>query len=174
VFPKINPKEPKRYYDLVDILSEVEALKKDPMYSLPLSYFDTSEGILPIVHKFPYNVQEKWVNRAAMFKSSNHDLFPPFAFFVKFVDDLAKTRNDPALLCRPSNDKNVSNSTYGNSKVTCSKTEVSRPNDRKETKANCPIHNVGNHDLVDCRSFRSMREEREKILLKRSIFVSDD
>ena len=28
MFPKINPKEPKRYYDLVYILSEVEALKK--------------------------------------------------------------------------------------------------------------------------------------------------
>lgn len=59
--PRLNGKEPKRLYDMVDTLSEVEALKQDPMYSVQLSYFDSSEGILPIVHKLPYGLQEKWV-----------------------------------------------------------------------------------------------------------------
>ena len=84
---------------MVDILAEVEALKCDPKYSTQLAYFDSSEGVLPIVHKLPYNLQEKWVSRAAAYKGNNNDLFPPFSSFVESMTEIATIKNNPALIC---------------------------------------------------------------------------
>ena len=57
-FPKLTRRDTKKLYELVDILPEVEPVKEDQQYSLLLSYFDTSAGVIPIVNKLPVGLQE--------------------------------------------------------------------------------------------------------------------
>ena len=163
-FPIITSKDPKKLYELVDVLSEVAALKHDSKYSLQLSYFDSSEGILPIVQKLPYNIQEKWVTRAVHFKKKNNDCFPPFTYFLEFLGDIAKVRNDPGLIGNLSFEKNVHVPPLKMTSASCKKTEVVRDSLRSNSRVRCPIHKA-NHSLVDCRSFKSMSvSERKKIV----------
>jgi hypothetical protein len=39
---------------------EIESLMANPQYTVLLSYFNSSSGVLPIINKLPYNIQEKW------------------------------------------------------------------------------------------------------------------
>jgi hypothetical protein len=43
-------------------------LPEYPQYTVLLSYFNSSSGVLPIINKLPYNIQEKWTMRAANYK----------------------------------------------------------------------------------------------------------
>ena len=162
-FSVINSKESKKLYELVDILSEVEALKKDSRYALQLSYFDSSEGMLPIVQKLPYNIQEKWVTRAAYFKKNNSDRFPPFSYFLEFISDIAKIRNDPGLVSNVPFEKNTP--TPKSISTTCKKTEiVKEAAGKSDLGTRCPIHKPS-HSLLDCRSFKAMSvSERKKVV----------
>ena len=63
-FPKITVKDSKKLYDLYDILMEIEAVKQNPKYTQLLSYYDSSAGIIPIMHKLPTHLQGKWCDRA--------------------------------------------------------------------------------------------------------------
>ena len=166
---RISGKDPKQFYEMVDVLAEIEALKCDPKYSLQLAYFDSSEGVLPIVHKLPHNLQERWVSRAATYKKNNHDLFPPFSLFVEFINEIAKIKNDPALICSVSNfDKPVSNTKF---EIQTRKTEIARADKTAYTRGTlsvrsvrCPIHKAS-HSLPDCRSFKEKSlNERKKIV----------
>jgi hypothetical protein len=47
---------------------EIESLMANPQYTVLLSYFNSSSGVLPIINKLPYNIQEKWTMRAANYK----------------------------------------------------------------------------------------------------------
>ena len=47
------PRDARRMYDLVDILSEIKCLKEDLNYAALLSLYDTSSGVNPIVAKLP-------------------------------------------------------------------------------------------------------------------------
>jgi len=58
-FCKIGNKDTCRYYELLDILTQIESTKENPEYSSLLAYFDSSSGIIPIIEKLPYNIQEK-------------------------------------------------------------------------------------------------------------------
>ena len=97
-FPKLTNKDNKRLFDLSDILSQIESLKESTLYRSLFSYFDTSSGVNPIVGKLPYSLQEKWTTKAMNYKSSHNVPYPPFTFFVKFVEDMAKMKNDPSFL----------------------------------------------------------------------------
>ena len=97
-FPKLTNKDNKRLFDLSDILSQIESLKESSLYRSLFSYFDTSSGVNPIVGKLPYSLQEKWTTKAMNYKSSHNVPYPPFTFFVKFVEDMAKMKNDPSFL----------------------------------------------------------------------------
>ena len=85
-----------KWYELADILSEISALKDDAEYSTALACFDSSVGVMPIVCKLPHNIQEKWAVKVYHFKEEHAVLYPPFEEFVKFINILAKIRNDPA------------------------------------------------------------------------------
>ena len=61
---KNSPKEPKKLYHLLDILTEIESAKESPRYSVLLSYFESSSGVIPI-NKFPHGLQEKWTFQAS-------------------------------------------------------------------------------------------------------------
>ena len=67
-FPRIGNKDNKKLYELVDIMIEIESLMANPQYTVLLSYFNSSSGVLPIINKLPYNIQEKWTMRAANYK----------------------------------------------------------------------------------------------------------
>jgi hypothetical protein len=98
-FPKLTSnKDMPKLYDLLDILSELESTKCDEQYSHSLSYFDSSTGIIPIVNKLPYALQEKWTNRAATYKRQYGVPFPPLTFFVDFIRDMSEMENDPAFM----------------------------------------------------------------------------
>jgi hypothetical protein len=59
-FPKLTSnKDMPKLYDLLDILSELESTKCDEQYSHSPSFIDSSTGIIPIVNKLPYALQEK-------------------------------------------------------------------------------------------------------------------
>lgn len=63
-------RDSKKLFDLADIFSEIESVKKNPQYSALLSYFDTSAGINPVIHKLPTSLQEKWVTSAVKYKKT--------------------------------------------------------------------------------------------------------
>lgn len=81
----------------MDNLAEIEAIKEDPNYSSLLSYFDSSSGINPIVNKLPFNIQEKWTKRALNYKTKKIVPYPPFSYFVEFLQEMSKIRNDPGF-----------------------------------------------------------------------------
>jgi hypothetical protein len=96
-FPKLTDNKPQKLFDLLDILYEIESNKSDTRYSLLLSYFDSSSGILPIVAKLAYQLQEKWASRASQYKRNYNVAFPPFSFFITFIQEMCDLKNDPGL-----------------------------------------------------------------------------
>ena len=68
-FPKLTNKDTKKLYDLADILFEIEATKENKNYKTLLA---SSSGVAPIVAKLPYQLQEKWTNRAVVWYSFVH------------------------------------------------------------------------------------------------------
>lgn len=84
-------------YELADILAEIEAAKENPKYSTLLSYFDSSSGIIPIINKLPYNLQDKWTTQASNYKKKNNVSYPPFTFLVQFLQEMSRIRNDPGF-----------------------------------------------------------------------------
>lgn len=69
-FPKMSVRHSKKLFDLADIFSEIESVKKNPQYSALLYYFDTSAGINPVILKLPTSLQEKWVATAVKYKKT--------------------------------------------------------------------------------------------------------
>ena len=80
------------------MLHEIESAKKDSTYAPLLSYYDTSSGIRTIVYKLPYQLQEKWTNRAVSYKDKHNDSFPPFSVFAEFIRDMNKIKDDPGFV----------------------------------------------------------------------------
>ena len=141
-------------FELSDIVAEIEAIKQDPKYASHLGYYDSSSGVTPIVNKLSYGLREKWVTQASKYKQTHDVPFPPFSFFVKFLRDIRKIRNDPSL----SYDTFESTRTFVKKSVS-RKTEVD-----SSTQSCCPIYKI-NHRLNQCRVFRSKSfEERKKCL----------
>lgn len=94
---EIGNKDNKKLYELVDIMIEIESLMANPQYTVLLSYFNSSSGVLPIINKLPYNIQEKWTMRAANYKKQHSVSFPPFSLVLNFVKEISKIRNDPSF-----------------------------------------------------------------------------
>lgn len=167
-FPRLSIKDNKRLYDLVDIVSEIEAAKEIPHLSSLFAYFDSSSGVNPIVSKLPYQIQEKWTRHANSFKESHYMTFPPFHVFCKFLRDTARMKNDPSFYY----DNVIENAKVdgsrrkptGASSVATRKTDTnaSRPMDKTEHTQLCPLHETG-HSLNSCRAFqkKTVQERRE-------------
>ena len=60
--------------------------------------YNTSLGIIPIVNKLPYGLQEKGTLHAAKFKSHSRVPFKPFSLFTKFIPEMSRVRNDPGFM----------------------------------------------------------------------------
>ncbi|XP_056020363.1 uncharacterized protein LOC125680242 [Ostrea edulis] len=126
-FPKISSKEPKKLYDLLDILTEIESVKENPTYAILLSYFDSSSGVIPIINKLPHGLQEKWVSQAARYKKQFNVPFPPFGFLVNFIRELSTMKNDPALQYECSESSSTSKKRQQESKGTTGSLSVHSP-----------------------------------------------
>ena len=50
-FHRISNKDNKRLFELVDIVSEIEAIKENPTYQTLLSVYDSSAGVNQIMSK---------------------------------------------------------------------------------------------------------------------------
>ncbi|XP_052073800.1 uncharacterized protein LOC127711732 [Mytilus californianus] len=169
-FPKLTNKDHSRLYELLDILTQIESSKENETFSNLLSYFDSSSGVLPIVDKLPYNIQEKWTTRASQYKLKNNVPFPPFSYFVQFIREVCAVKNDPAFIysnteasySRKTNDTRKVN--HGATSVFNRKTDVNIKQNEEKEAVRCPIHKA-NHHLNTCRAFKAMTyEERRKYL----------
>lgn len=165
--PKMTVKDRGKMYELSDILSEISAVKERPEYAGLLSFYDTSMGINPTVTKLPPNLQNKWRDRAAMYKRIHSVLFPPFTYFCDFVHDMAEVFNDPSF------DFDINTNTYShgppvrNTRVSVAKTTVGSTNGTEDDRVLCIIHKT-NHTLDECRVFRHKPFEERKTLLKQN------
>ena len=153
-FPKIG-RDWSKLYDLVDLLSEVECLKTDPIYSDMLSYFDSSVGVNAILLKLPQNLQDRWISDASNHKRLTGCVFPKFSYFVAFIERMAKIKNDPCF--QFNNDHSyVSDDVVrpGRSKlqVNCQKTDISERKN-EDNSSTCPFHDNARHELKECRIF---------------------
>ena len=147
-FPRLTVKDSSKLFDLSDILSEVEGLKRDPKYSTTLSYFDAAVGVNPIIRKLPHNLQEKWTTCATNYKRKHQVPFPPFSVFAEFVHNQSVIRNDPSFCFEDAVHQKPAGALHVQNKkeVLVRKTEVG---------SRCPIHKT-EHPLEKCRSFREM------------------
>ncbi len=178
-FPKISNKDHRKLQELGDLLMKLEAAKSDG--DLPgLAYLDTAHGISPIVQKLPYNLQEKWILHGSRFKEEYNVPFPPFDYFVDFVCQQAKMRNDPSFSFVPGGTdpplmrKSAPKYSSQRSPILVHKTEVSphtssSADTSRKSKVDpakqCPVHNKP-HPLQKCRGFREKSIEHRKTLLK--------
>ncbi|XP_052074220.1 uncharacterized protein LOC127712067 [Mytilus californianus] len=154
-FPKLTQKDNKKLYELVDILSEIESIKEDVKYNSLLAYFDSSSGVLPILNKLPYNIQEKWTNRASQYKREKQVTFPPFTLFVKFIRELSQIRNDPSFAYdqtnQPKKAYTAAKPPEYKTAISVHKTDVSSDLDLQKQ---CLLHKTG-HSLNQCRAFKA-------------------
>lgn len=188
-FPKIVLQDPKRLYDLQDVLSEILSRKENSKFEKLLSYFDTSGGINPIVKKLPTPMQNKWRDKATSYKRAKEVPYPPFSFFVEFVTEEASKYNDPGLKfdsdqnnnpqsAREKTSAQFSQKTRQSRNVHTNKTEVASPQERTKPpevkkpfnkqspfkKLKCAVHNT-NHSLNVCEAFKAMSlEDRRQIV----------
>ena len=168
-FPKLGIKDNKKLFDLVDLLSEIDAVKENPAYGQSLSYFDTAAGIKPILNKLPYGLQEKWVNECVRYKKNNGVVFPPFSCFMNFIHRMAQVKNDPCF--EPYQPTHDSKPVQSQAKVVAvKKTEIPPANSANPTTTDrpqkvCPIHST-NHSLNDCKVFRNKPIQERKQFLK--------
>nr|XP_027232691.1 uncharacterized protein LOC113824143 [Penaeus vannamei] len=149
-FPKVTFRDPKKLYDLHDLLCEVQSLKENPLYEKLFGHFDTSAGINPVISKLPPSVQGKWRDKASNYKKTQD-----------FISDVAQIHNDPGFNFEPEVRSHTDKtSKLDKFKVTTKKTVVP-----DEEALKCIIHGT-NHSLHECKSFKSKSLEERKKLLK--------
>ncbi|XP_061190337.1 uncharacterized protein LOC133198227 [Saccostrea echinata] len=154
--PKIASKEVKKLYELVDIVVEIESLKKDEQYCSLFASYDSSAGVNLIVNKLPYQLQEKWTNEASRYKEQHDLAFPPFHIFAHFLEKMARVKNDPSFVYEDTRPCKLKPQTSSHS-VFVKKVDVPVTNSVSETKTSaltiCPLHKT-NHSLNKCHQFR--------------------
>lgn len=177
-FPKVSNRENQRLRELGDLLLEIQAAKQNG--HLPgLSHLDTAHGVNPILTKLPYNLQEKWVTVASKYKRDYNVSYPPFSFFVRFISEEAKVRNDPSFACVTTSSLRTEKTAGLRQKhqlpISVRKTEVSQAGGATQPttadksimdpEKQCPLHGKP-HPLRKCRLFRSKSLDERKSLLK--------
>lgn len=158
----------KKLYALHDLLTEVETVKNLSEYSTIFSYLDSSLGVKPIIQKLSKQIQEKWVTRATNYKKQHAVLFPPFAEFVKFIEEMSIIRNDPGLMYEIPKETNLVQKSVNKNRlvyVTTRKTDISAGNSRNSSHL-CLIHKGSKHTINECIAFRSRSLENRKAILR--------
>ncbi|XP_062592880.1 uncharacterized protein LOC134254337 [Saccostrea cucullata] len=172
-FPKITVKDSKKLYDLYDILMEIEAVKQIPKYMQLLSYYDSSAGIIPIVHKLPTHLQGKWSDRATRYKRAHDVGFPPFNVFCDFIKDMSLMLNDPGLPfsnenAPPSRATKPLTDIRKQPTVYTRETEIQGDSEQGQLRK-CPIYH-SNHSLNQCREFlKKTFRDRKKFIRDKNI-----
>ena len=176
-FGKITHKDKRRLYDLSDILAEIQSVKENPQYAPQLSSYDSSSDIKPIVTKLPFDMQNKWRDCATRYKKDHGVLFPPFHYFVNFIQDLATKHNDPGFIYETDGSssgasRSDNKSTGAGSSVLVRKTTVTdqqKDGQKNSRKTRCVIHKA-HHPLRECREFKSLTiDEKRKLLSENHI-----
>ncbi|XP_028328031.1 uncharacterized protein LOC114478897 isoform X2 [Gouania willdenowi] len=176
-FPKISHKDIHLLQQLADLLLELEYAQKES-YLPGLSFLDTPRGINPIVEKLPYSLQESWVKQGTKYKRDHGAFYPPFSYFVQFVNDHAEMKTDPSFMLHSSNtvapyvDKTLFRQIRRTNRVpvAVNKTEIGQASSNIKTttlnpEKQCPIHHKP-HALARCRGFRMKTLDERKSLLK--------
>lgn len=173
-FPKISVKDTQKLYDLHDLASEIDALKSDTSMAPFLSHYDSSIGVTPLVNKLPHNLQEKWTNSAVRYMKVNEVSYPKFGYFVDFLREQSRIRNNPSFFYENANlgkDTHTSKFNKGLEKnnIHVRKTETNADNNNSKVKNLCPLH-LTEHSLNKCRAFKAKPiEERRKFLKEKKI-----
>ncbi|XP_075431592.1 uncharacterized protein LOC142468854 [Ascaphus truei] len=183
-FPKITSKDYSKLRDLGDLLQELESARKDHSL-IGLNALDSARGVRPILEKLPFNLQERWLSQGSKYKREKQVVFPPFSFFVSFICEAAKTRNDPSFILgaqttySASSPKNERPATrYGNPQIPISARRTDVPptaqttpdqsvagdKEPRDPNRECPIHKKP-HPLNKCFGFRMKSLEERKRLL---------
>ena len=174
-FPKAGPKDSHLLQELANLLLELEAAKNEG-YLPGLSFLDTSRGINPIVEKLPSGLQESWVREGSRYKKDHKAHYPPFSYFVQFVNNHAEMRIDPSFMlqnCGAAHlkaERPIVRQTRFKVPFTANKTQVGATNDELTApflnpNKQCPIHKKP-HSLAKCRGFRMKTLDERKGLLK--------
>ncbi|XP_056001793.1 uncharacterized protein LOC130048768 [Ostrea edulis] len=124
------------YFCLLDTLNEINAVKDNPKYSKTLSYFDTSDGVNPVLH-MTYIIND-----------------PGFDF-----DDPPQEKKSQRLdSASYSGSRTKSNKQFHKQAVNSNKTAVSEDDER----VRCALYN-SSHSTSDCNAFRtkSIGEKRD-------------
>lgn len=167
-FTKIGAQDARRLYDLVDLVEEVAAVKRQPQYTSLFAYYDSPTGINPLVLKLPTTLQDRWTVEATKYKKREAMVYPPFTFFVGFLKEIARMKNDPSF-DYSSNSEGPSVNHIQNSRksavVAVKKTETLIPA-KPDSSENCdlprcPLHHT-RHSFNECNTFRSKPLEERK------------
>nr|XP_054587010.1 uncharacterized protein LOC129152514 [Nothobranchius furzeri] len=171
-FPRLTNRDNVKLRELGDLLLELQ-VAKDEAYLPGLAYLDSPRGVKPIVEKLPPSLQDKWLHTGSKYKQNYNVTFPPFSYFVKFVQEEAKARNDPSFVSCSSQPLNKGErppfkQTSYKSPLTVDRTEVdtsaSASIREDDLTRYCPVHKK-THPLAKCRAFRiKPLQERQNIL----------
>ncbi|KAK3093009.1 hypothetical protein FSP39_009964 [Pinctada imbricata] len=182
-FPDITTDKYHLLYDLLDLASEIASIKSQSKFSSIFAHFDSRTGVQGLAEKLPWNLKEKWTTEATKYKQSNHVMFPPFSFFVKFLENMADMKNDPAFhferkgtqrnLGRQQGQLNKQNQGKPGLQtpiVSAKKTETTDVSSESANSVICILHKNGKHTLNDCYPFRQKPiAERKKLILTSGI-----
>ena len=154
-----------------NFLMEWQSAKEDGALSRLIT-LDTANGIHPLVRKFPFSLQERWILWGSEYKDRNCVPFPPFTAFVVFISYQAKVRNDPSFKVTLHNDRVLQQPQKRT--ISVNKTEVPftapvSPNRRigraKESNHYCPLHKAS-HSIQKCHTFHEKLLEEHLAFLK--------
>ncbi|KAK3105444.1 hypothetical protein FSP39_025380 [Pinctada imbricata] len=165
-FPRVTDSNPERLYDLLDLLHEINSNMSDSRYSGLLSYYDTSSGVLPIVSKLTNQLQEKWANRASQYKRTHKVPFPPFVFFIQFMQEMCELKNDPGLRISQRSFSNTGEKKKDGVRLVVRKSSLEEDETKQKSfSKRCPIHK-SEHSLEKCRLFLGMTLSNKREFLK--------
>ena len=152
-FPKIGMQNNKQLQEFGDLLLELQCAKNDGRIK-GLQILDEPAYLRPIVAKLPADLQGRWQKHAFKYKTQQVVDYPPFAEFSRFIQEVAKERNDPYLKLESCDE---SESFHG---ISTTKTAVTTPESPEKVKSVespdkwCFLHERP-HPLRVCRELSS-------------------
>ena len=152
-FPKRGMQNNKQPQEFGDFLLELQFAKNDGRLK-GLQILDLPAYLRPIVAKVPADLQGRWQKHAFKYKTQQVVDYPPFAEFSRFIQEVAKERNDPYLTLESCDE---SDSFHG---ISTAKTAVTTPEIPEKVKSVespdkwCFLHERP-HPLRVCSELRS-------------------
>ncbi|KAL4008122.1 hypothetical protein ACER0C_001974 [Sarotherodon galilaeus] len=174
-FPRVTPRDNHLLQELADLLLELEAAKNEG-YLPGLRFLDTPRGINPIVEKLPHTLQESWIKQGSKYEKEHRAHYPPFSYFVQFVNSNAEMKTDPSFILQNYStghmkiERPLVRQSYFRAPLTANKTQVGTPSNKSNTHSldpdkQCPVH-MKPHSLAKRRGFRMKTLDEQKSLLK--------